>query len=232
MIAAAPRRIVLTGVTRGLGRAMLARFAELGHTVYGCATNADAIRELRDKFSSPHQLDTVDVSSDEQVADWARRVIKDGGPPDLLINNAALINTSNVLWKVHPREFDALMNVNVTGTFLVIRHFVPAMISAGNGVIVNFSSGWGRSTSAEVVPYCASKFAVEALSRGLAQELPRGLASVALNPGVIHTDMLDSCFGGAASSFPAPQQWAQRAVPFILGLTSSDNGSSLDAPGS
>ena len=230
MIAATSRRIVLTGTSRGLGRAMLGRFAELGHIVYGCATNADIIHKQRDEFSSPHQLSVVDVASDRQVEDWARSVLEHGGPPDLVINNAALINTSAMLWDVHPKEFDALMNVNVTGAYHVIRHFVPAMISAGAGVIVNFSSGWGRATSPEVVPYCASKFAVEGLSRGLAQELPRGLASVAFNPGIIHTDMLDSCFGGTASSFPAPKQWAKRAVPFLLQLDASDNGSSVDLP--
>ena len=223
------RRIVLTGVSRGLGRAMLSHFAEQGHTVIGCATNSEAIEGLRTEFPSPHDLDVVDVSDDENVGRWAKRVL-DSGPPDLLVNNAALINTSTELWNVHPKEFSTLMNVNVTGTYHVIRHFVPAMIEAGNGVIVNFSSGWGRSTSPEVVPYCASKWAIEGLSRGLAQELPRGLASVAFNPGVIHTEMLESCFGGSASSFPGPAGWAKRAVPFLLGLDASDNGRSVDVP--
>jgi NAD(P)-dependent dehydrogenase (short-subunit alcohol dehydrogenase family) len=81
-----------------------------------------------------------------------------------------------------------------------------------------------------VVPYCASKWAIEGLSRGLAQELPRGLASVALNPGIIHTDMLISCFGASASSFPSPKEWAERAVPYLLGLDATDNGRSVDVP--
>ena len=200
---------------------MLTQFASRGHVVCGCATNRDVIDELRDEFATPHQLDVVDISDDQQVAEWAERVLV-GGPPDLLVNNAALMNESTELWKVHPREFAALMQVNVTGTYHVIRHFLPAMISAGTGVVVNFSSGWGRSTSPEVVPYCASKWAIEGLSLGLAKELPRGLASVALNPGIIHTDMLNSCFGASAASFPSPTEWAERSVPFLLGL---------DAPG-
>ena len=101
------------------------------------------------------------------------------------------------------------------------------MIKRGNGVIVNFSSGWGRSTSAEVAPYCATKFAIEGLTQALAQELPAGLAAIPLNPGVIDTDMLRSCFGGSASSYPSPQQWAKRAVPFLLKLSPRENGQPL-----
>jgi NAD(P)-dependent dehydrogenase (short-subunit alcohol dehydrogenase family) len=226
----ATKRIVITGVSRGLGRAMLSGFASRGHRLFGCATNAEAIDTLVSEYPSPHAMEVVDVSSDDQVASWAQRVLADG-PPDLLINNAAAMNTKDVLWNVASAEFATLMNVNVTGTFHVIRHFVPAMIAAGSGVIVNFSSGWGRSTSPEVTPYCATKWAIEGLTRGLAQELPRGLAAVALNPGIIHTDMLDVCFGAMAKSFPSPTQWAEHAVPFLLDLDASDNGQSLNVPG-
>src|SRR5262249_21389378 len=82
------------------------------------------------------------------------------------------------------------------------------MIRRGAGVIVNFSSGWGRSTAAEVAPYCASKWAIEGLTRALAQELPAGVAAVPLNPGIIDTDMLRSCVGGDAGGYPAPRRAA------------------------
>jgi NAD(P)-dependent dehydrogenase (short-subunit alcohol dehydrogenase family) len=94
-------------------------------------------------------------------------------------------------------------------------------------LIVNFSSGWGRSTDAEVAPYCATKWAVEGLTQALAQELPKGLAAIPLNPGIIDTDMLRSCFGGSASSYPSPQEWAKRAVPFLLKLGPRENGQPL-----
>lgn len=224
------RKILLTGVSRGLGRAMLSEFVAAGHTVYGCATNRETIQQLREEYPSPHHFATVDVSDDQQVGNWAKAVLEVAGAPDLVVNNAALMNRSEVLWRVHPQEFAALMNVNVNGTYHVIRHFLPAMIEAERGVLVNFSSGWGRSTSPEVVPYCATKWAIEGLSRGLSQELPRGLATVAFNPGVIHTEMLDSCFGEQAASFPTPTEWAERAVPYLLTLDASDNGRSVDVP--
>src|SRR5688500_10542688 len=123
------------------------------------------------------------------------------------------------------------MAVNVSGTANVVRHFAPAMIARRRGVIVNFSSGWGRSVSPAVAPYCASKFDVEGLTRALAEELPKGMAAVPLNPGVIDTDMLRSCFGGEAAGYPDPRAWARRAVPFILRLGAADNGQSLSVGG-
>jgi NAD(P)-dependent dehydrogenase (short-subunit alcohol dehydrogenase family) len=149
------------------------------------------------------------------------------GPPDLLINNAALMNTPAPLWEVPAEEFDRLIAVNVCGVANVIRAFVPAMVARGTGVVVNLSSGWGRSTSAEVAPYCASKYAIEGLTLALAQELPAGLAAIPLNPGVIDTDMLRQCWGTGASNFPDADQWATRAAPFLLNLTAKDNGKSL-----
>jgi NAD(P)-dependent dehydrogenase (short-subunit alcohol dehydrogenase family) len=111
-----------------------------------------------------------------------------------------------------------------------MRHFLPAMEERGRGVVVNFSSGWGRSTSPEVAPYCASKWAVEGLSQAVAQEVASGVAVVALNPGIIDTDMLRSCFGESAGSYPDAKAWATRAVPFLENLDSSDNGRALTAP--
>jgi NAD(P)-dependent dehydrogenase (short-subunit alcohol dehydrogenase family) len=224
------RIIVITGVTRGIGRAMAEEFVRRGHTVLGCARSRPALEELRRLAPAPHDFTEADVASDEKVEAWATRVLKSHGPPDLLLNNAGLINRNAPLWKVKAEEFGAVIDVNIKGTANTIRHFAPAMIERGHGVIVNFSSGWGRSTDAEVAPYCATKWAIEGLTQSLAQELPAGMAAVALNPGIIDTDMLRSCFGGSASSFPSPTEWAGVAVPFLLKLGPGDNGKPLAVP--
>jgi NAD(P)-dependent dehydrogenase (short-subunit alcohol dehydrogenase family) len=224
------RLILITGVSRGLGLAMAEGFIELRHTVVGCARSAKAVGELAKRFPKPHRFDTVDVADDGQVAAWAKSVLALHGPPDLLVNNAALVNQNAYLWQVPPDEFARVIDVNVKGTYHVIRHFVPAMAGRKRGVIVNFSSGWGRSTSPEVAPYCATKWAVEGLTQALAQELPEGMAAVPLNPGIIDTDMLRSCFGADAASYPGPDEWARKAVPFLLGLHAADNGQPLSVP--
>jgi NAD(P)-dependent dehydrogenase (short-subunit alcohol dehydrogenase family) len=223
------RRIVLTGVGRGLGRAMTAGFTKLGHTVIGCSQSPERVEELRAEFGQPHRFDTVDVTREDRVAEWAKSVLADG-PPDLVINNAAVCNTGAPLWEIPADEFTWVIDVNVKGTYHVLRHFLPAMVARERGVIVNFSSGWGRSTSPEVAPYCASKYAIEGLTLALAQELPDGMCAVPLNPGIINTDMLQIAFGSGASSYPTPEKWAKKAVPFLLALGPKDNGKSLSVP--
>src|SRR5215469_1669912 len=220
----ANKKILTTGVSRGLGRAMAEEFIRLGHTVIGCGRSEKHIAELKKQFPPPNDFAAVDVTSDGQVAEWAKRILSSHGAPDLLLNNAAIINRNAPLWKVPADEFSNVIDVNIKGVVNVIRHFVPAMVARQMGVIVNFSSGWGRSADAEVAPYCATKWAIEGLTNSLSQKLPSGMAAVPLNPGIIDTDMLRSTFGGSANSYPAPAEWAKSAVPFLLKISTKDNG--------
>ncbi len=224
------RTILITGVSRGLGRALVEEFIQLGYSVIGCGRSEKEIARLQKQFLASNDFAIVDVADDAQVAAWAKRVLQSQGAPDLVLNNAALINRNAPLWEVSAQEFSDVIDVNIKGVANVIRHFVPAMIQRGSGIIVNFSSGWGRSTDAEVAPYCATKWAIEGLTQSLAQELPAGLAAVALNPGIINTDMLRSCFAGGAASYPTPAEWAKTAAPVLLKLKAADNGKQLTVP--
>ncbi len=221
------KTILITGVSRGLGRAMAEEFIRLGYTVLGCGRSAKEIATLQKQFPAPNNFSIVDVADDAQVTAWAKKILATHAAPDLLLNNAALINRNAPLWQVPAAEFSDVIDVNIKGVANVIRHFVPPMIARRSGVIVNFSSGWGRSTDADVAPYCATKWAIEGLTQSLAQELPPGLAAVALNPGIINTAMLQSCFAGGASGYPTANEWAKTAVPFLLKINSSDNGKPL-----
>ena len=120
-----------------------------------------------------------------------------------------------------------MIDVNIKGMANTIRAFAPAMIERQSGVIVNFSSGWGRSTDPYVAPYCATKWAIEGLTQAFAQELPDGMAAVTVDPGIINTAMLRSCLPDSAVNAPTPWQWAQKAVPFFLSLGPQDNGKQL-----
>ena len=227
---AGQRIVLITGVTRGLGRAMAELFIGRGHTVVGCGRTEKSVKALQSGPGGPREFYAVDVASDTSVKSWASVVLAKHGPPDLLINNAGVINRTAPLWELDAREFDEVMHVNVRGVANMVRHFVPAMRERKTGIIVNFSSGWGRSVDAEVAPYCASKWAVEGLTQALAQELPSTMAAIALNPGIVNTDMLRICFGAAASSYSSPEQWAKVAVPFILKISPKDTGKSLSVP--
>jgi NAD(P)-dependent dehydrogenase (short-subunit alcohol dehydrogenase family) len=208
---------------------MTERLVDLGHTVIGCSQSPERVKELSKRFRRPHHFEAVDVAKEDRVAEWAKAVLADG-PPDLLLNNAAVMNKPAPLWNVPPDEFSWVIDVNIKGVFHMLRHFVPAMVERESGVIINFSSGWGRSTSPEVAPYCATKYAIEGLTLALAQELPKGMCAVPLNPGIINTDMLQSAWGEGAADYPTPERWAEKAVPFLLKLGAKDNGKSLSVP--
>ena len=150
------KTIVITGVTRGIGRGLAEEFDRLGHKIIGCGRTPDQVAELQTALGQAHDFATVDVTDDRAVAGWARRTLAEHGAPDLLINNAAIINTNANLVDVSAEEFDAVIDINIKGVANVTRHFAPAMIEHNQGVIVNLSSGWGRSTSPEVAPYCAT----------------------------------------------------------------------------
>ncbi|KAL1534937.1 NADPH-dependent pterin aldehyde reductase-like [Salvia divinorum] len=231
-----PKTVLITGVSRGLGKALALELAKRGHTVIGCSRSPEKLSALQSELASAsdgsnnannHIFMNVDVRSNRSVEELARAVVEKKAIPDIIVNNAGTINRNNKIWEVPEDEFDSVIDTNIKGTTNVLRNFIPIMIENKHGIIVNMSSGWGRSAAAQVAPYCASKWAVEGLTRSVAKELPPGIAVVALNPGVINTDMLQSCFGTSASVYQTPESWAPRAATLILHLTVADNGAPL-----
>lgn len=220
-------KIVITGVTRGLGRALAEEFIRGGHTVIGCGRGAEGILDLRFSHPAPQDFSVVDVAEPTKVEMWAERVIGIHGVPDFLINNAGLMNTPAPVWQVPAQEFSKVIDVNIKGVANVLRAFLPEMVKVKKGVVVNFSSGWGRSVAPDVAPYCATKWAIEGLTKALAEELPEGMAAIPLNPGVIDTDMLRLAWSDGAGSYPKAEAWAKKAAPFILQLGPKQNGESV-----
>jgi NAD(P)-dependent dehydrogenase (short-subunit alcohol dehydrogenase family) len=228
--------IAISGCSRGLGNALVHEFIARGHTVSGCARDEVALHELRQQYckqndTRKHSFIRADVINRDEVDQWWLTATTNAGLPDVLINNAALMNDPAPLWEIHADEFDQLIQVNVLGVANVLRRFLPLMVQAKHGIIVNLSSGWGRSTAPDVAPYCASKYAIEGLTLALAQELPNGMAAIPLNPGVINTDMLQQCWADGADRYPTATEWARIAAPFILNLNTKHNGQSLTVRG-
>jgi len=213
------KKIVITGVSKGLGLELTEKLTESGHNVAGCSRSGSGHPSLA-------MCEKVDVSVYESAKAFADKVLSEFGTPDIIINNAALMNRPLNLWEIPSGEFKELMDVNVLGTVNIINAFMPSLIAAGAGVVVNMSSGWGRATSPHVAPYCASKFAVEGLTMAMAQEVPSGIAVVSLNPGFIDTEMVQGVFG-KGSGAENPSSWAVKAAKYILNIGVSDNGHQL-----
>jgi len=211
--------IVISGVSKGLGYQLAEKFCDVGYAVAGCSRSGKGPGGLS-------VCEAVDVSDFASVEAFARRVMADVGVPYFLLNNAALMNKAVNLWDIDSEDFESLINTNVTGTFNIIKAFFPAMALNKKGIVVNFSSGWGRTTSAHVAPYCASKFAVEGMSMAMAKEIPSGMAVVSLNPGFIDTGMVRGIYGDSSTA-ESPENWVKRAASFILNISPLDNGRQL-----
>jgi NAD(P)-dependent dehydrogenase (short-subunit alcohol dehydrogenase family) len=222
------KNVVITGVTRGLGRAMAEEFIRRGYKVFGCARTTTQINDLKAEHPE-HDFQVVDVSSDAAVRDWARRLIRKCDCIDVLLNNAAVFNAKGPLWRVPHSNFSDEIDINIKGVVNVARHFCPSMIRQRRGIIINFVSRWGTKFEPNMAPYCATKWAVVAISRVLAQELKAAnVAVVALNPGIVKTSMLkkylSDCSKRMVPTAVRPAEWASQAVPFILGLSMRDSG--------
>ena len=225
--------MVLTGATKGIGRALALELGRGGHRLAVCGRDRAALdavaAEVRLQLVDATVLDVRDAA---RVNEWADKLMSDGFVPDLLVNNAGAINRPAAFWELSADEFDRVVSVNVLGVANVARAFLPGMLRARRGVLVNMSSGWGRFVSPRVSAYCASKFAVEGLTKAIASELPAPLAAVAVSPGVIRTAMTEICFERPQyEQLQRPDDWARRAAPFLLQLSREHNGESAAVPG-
>ena len=197
--------IVITGVTKGLGRALAEGFAGLGHTVIGCGRSAEEIERLRRNPGAPHDFDVVDVTREDQVKDWAQRTLARHGAPDLLREQRRRDQPQRAAVGGPRRRVRPRGRREPQGR----RQRAPPLRAGDDrprlGRDRQPQLGLGPGHGPEVAPYCAPKWAIEGLTRALAQELPPGLAAVPLNPGIVDTDMLRSCFGDKGQALPRPR---------------------------
>ena len=208
----AGRKVLVTGASRGIGAALSAALEAEGAEVVRIATR-----------DAPPVIG-CDVSDPGQVA----RLFERTGPVDVLINNAGVIHEPAPLLEIPLAEWRRLFDTNVLGMVAVLQAYLPAMNERGSGVVLNLSSTWGRVAAAHQSPYCATKFAVEALSSALAQETAPGVVVLAVNPGVVATDMLATCFEGATGGATPPEECAAAFVRMLGRLDPSWNGRSVD----
>ncbi len=183
----AGKTAVVTGATRGIGRAVAAALAGAGARVAGCARRPEQGSDVY----------RCDVGRADDVARFADDVIGRFGAPDVLVNNAGIVARGR-LDEMAVDSWDAVLDANLKGTFLVTRAFLPAMRARRAGRIVNIASISGRQGTALLTAYCAAKHGVVGLTRALAAELRGdGIAVNAVCPGSVDTAMLRAGQPGA-----------------------------------
>ena len=184
--------VLVTGASRGIGKAMALAFAERNCRLVMMARNserlAQAVEDVRDSGASVLAI-ALDVCHEEEIGKALERVRKEFGAVEILINNAGVYKTSPVAG--HPTEtWQEIINTNLTSAFFFCREVVQPMIDSGWGRVINISSISGKHAEIHGAAYSASKFGMIGLTQSLALETAsKGVTVNALCPGWVDTDM-------------------------------------------
>ena len=188
---------IITGVTQGLGEALVQRFVEEGAKVLGVDLNEEKLKETLEKYGDDHiaiKLDVTDANGWEKVVNTA---VEKYGKLDVLVNNAAIMSNKGVL-ELSPEEYMKVMQINSFGVLLGIQKSIPKMQENGGGSIINIASiGALKSGSADGgdAAYSASKGSVRALTKHVAHNFAKeNIRCNGVYPGGIMTDMLKKVF--------------------------------------
>ncbi len=183
----------VTGAGRGIGRAIALRLAEEGYALALCARTYEQVRETAEMCRSrgaQAEAWSVDVADAEAVFAWAAEVRQKLGSPTVLVNNAGTF-LDKPLVETEVDEWDRVIAVNLRGPFLCIKAFVPDMVAAGGGHVINISSTSGKKPYERQGAYCASKYGLLGLTKVLALELrDAGVHVSAVCPGGVDTELV------------------------------------------
>lgn len=218
------KTVLITGSSRGIGLETALAFGREGYQVFATLRNperATGLKQIIEEESLPVSIHAMDVNSDESVRSCIREIIQKFGTIDVLVNNAGLgINGS--IEELPMSEFKAVMETNYFGVIRCIKNVLPEMRKKKSGCIINVSSVSGRLASSPLGPYSASKFALEAMSETLAQEVkPFNIRVRIVQPGIIDTDMAHEISEEDNSIYPNSKRMADLFTASLQNPTSS-----------
>jgi NAD(P)-dependent dehydrogenase (short-subunit alcohol dehydrogenase family) len=216
--------VLITGASKGLGRALADGFGAAGARLVLCARGEAALREAAGELEARGtevEWGAVDVADEQAVGRLMARAVDRFGAVSVLVNNASLLGPRVPLREHGLDEWRRVLEVNLTGALIPIQAVLPGMRAAGGGSIINVSSGVGNVTRASWGAYAVSKWGVEALSGNLAlEEAEAGVRVNIVDPGRLRTEMRRAAYPGEDPSRPAPPG---EAVGVFLWLASPES---------
>ena len=227
--AAQVRVALVTGASRGIGRAIALALAAQGHTVVGTATTAGGAEKIS-AYLAEHGAKgegmALDVASDDSVAAVTEAVTSSYEAPTILVNNAG-ITRDNIMLRMKPDEWSDVLETNLSSLYRMTRASLKGMTRARWGRIINISSVVGRMGNAGQVNYAASKAGIEGFTRALAREIgSRSITVNAVAPGFIQTDMTDALSdeqkAAMSSQIPLARLGTADEIASVVGFLSSD----------
>lgn len=227
------RTVVVTGGSRGIGRAVCMAFAGPSTSVwFNYSSRGDAAEEtceaIRQKGGNA-QCRQVDVSSEEQVKAFFKDIVDETGRIDVLVNNAG-VTRDGLLVRMKEKDWDTVLDINLKGAFLCSKAAARPMIQAHGGRIINITSMVGVTGNAGQANYVASKAGLIGLTKSMARELaPRNITVNALAPGFIETDMThaldEDAKNGILAQIPLARTGTAEDVAGVAAFLASDAAS-------
>lgn len=222
---------VVTGAGRGIGKAIAVELAQrgcdialLGRTLESLAGGVEAVIATGRRAVAV----SCDVSSSAEVSAATERVLADLGVPDIVVPNAGVVHRAPVV-SMSEGEWDEVIDVNLKGTFLVTRAFLPRMLALGRGRFVAIASISSTLGTARQSAYCAAKWGTVGFVKSLAEELRgTGLQAMCVMPGSVDTDMLK---GSGFEPAMQPEDVARTVAFLALDAPAAMNASSVEVFG-
>lgn len=222
---------VVTGAGRGIGRAIALELAERGMDVACLGRDGAALASVASEVQAKGRralMTVCDVARADEVAAATKHVLSELGVPAVVIPNAGVVHRRSIL-DTSEEQWDEQIDVNLKGTFLFIKAFLPSMLAQKSGRFVAIGSISGTMGTPRLAPYCASKWGTVGLIKSLAEELRHtGLQAMCVMPGSVDTDMLK---GSGFAPAMQPEDVARIVAWLSLEAPSAMNGSCVDAFG-
>ena len=219
---------LVTGTSSGIGLATAVSLARAGHTVAATMRNLDGGADLRQIIANeklPITLTALDVDDDDSVRDAFAKVAAEHGPIDILVNNAGIPGAAGGVEEIPFNVFQRVMETNFFGGLRCIQAVIPSMRERRRGTIVNVTSIAGRIAVTSLAPYAASKWALEALSECLAQEMRAfNVRVVIVEPGVIATPLVTKAYPIPAGG---PYPHARRTTALLAAIRANRTPASV-----
>ncbi|MBQ8821186.1 MAG: SDR family oxidoreductase [Lachnospiraceae bacterium] len=184
------KKVLITGASRGIGKALALEFAKAGYDLYlTCLHSMDILAEFSDKLKNDYGVAVKIFQTDCGDYENVTKMFSEIEDLNVLINNAGIAHFG-LLTDMTPEEWNRIISTNLSSAFFTSKHAVPLMLRKKAGCIINISSVWGNVGASMEVAYSASKGGLNSFTKALAKELaPSGITVNAIACGVIDTDM-------------------------------------------